>query len=95
MFMALMQKPFPALIHLNIQSDGESALTLADSFLGGSAPHLRSFYSSGILVPALQNVLLSANHLVYLELHDLPQSVGYISTEVAVKVGGAGAVALV
>lgn len=83
-FVALMQGPFPALIHLTIQSNGESPPTLPDSFLGGSAPHLRSFYFSGVLYPALRKLLLSASHLVHLELRDVPQSDGYVSTEAIV-----------
>ncbi|KAI0288126.1 hypothetical protein BC826DRAFT_1188584 [Russula brevipes] len=51
---------------------------LPDSFLGGSAPRLRTLQLIGIPFPALPNLLLSASDLVDLTLTRLPHS-GYIS----------------
>src|SRR6266852_2574427 len=50
---------------------------LPDSFLGGTAPRLRSLTLIGVSFPALPKLLLSATHLVYLHLFYIPQS-GYI-----------------
>ena len=54
-----------------------------DSFLGGSAPHLRSLVLDGIPFPDLPKLLLSATHLVYLHLYNIPHS-GYISPDAVV-----------
>ena len=80
----LMQESFPTLTKLEIESDsslsrGESAPVLPDSFLGGSAPHLRFLHLSSVSFPALPNLLLSASHLVILHLHGIP--CGLISPE--------------
>jgi hypothetical protein len=78
----LMQEPFPALTKLQIESyphTRDELPVFPDSFLGGSAPHLRSLYLESISFPALPNVLLSASNLVYLYLHGIPS--GYISSE--------------
>jgi hypothetical protein len=56
---------------------------IPDSFLGGSAPRLRHFLLDRIPFPGLPNLLLSANHLVHLYLHQIPHS-GYFSLEVMV-----------
>ena len=56
------------------------ARILPDSFLGGSAPHLRYFYLRSIPFPGLPNLLSSATHLVNLTLLNTPHS-GYISPE--------------
>ena len=82
-----MQESFPALTKLQIEQSIESSSlaydeipppVLPDSFLGGSAPHLR-FLCLSISFPALPNLLLSASHLVYLFLSDVPS--GFISPE--------------
>jgi hypothetical protein len=81
-FMPLMQEPFPALTKLQIGSysfASDELPVFPDSFLGGSAPHLRSLYLESISFPALPNVLLSASNLIYLFLHGIPS--GYISSE--------------
>jgi hypothetical protein len=78
---AAMQKPFPELTHLVLVSDGETVLP--DSFLGGSAPRLEFLYLICIPFPGLPKLLLSANHLVKLNLLDIPHS-GYISPEAMV-----------
>ncbi len=75
-----MQVPFPQLTKLQLFSNGKAPPVVPDSFLGGSAPHLRFFWLNGIPFPGLPKLLLSATHLVYLRLYDIPHS-GYISPE--------------
>ena len=83
----LMRESFPALTNLQIQSHQEwpenpglfemSLVPLPDSFMSGSAPHLRFLSLESTLFPALPNFLLSARNLVYLHLDSTP--FGYIS----------------
>jgi hypothetical protein len=75
-----MQVPFPELTHLDLYDNGQTALPLSDSFLGGSAPRLRSLYLEAIPYPGLPKLLLSATHLTRLDLYDIPDS-GYIPPE--------------
>jgi len=76
--LAAMQVPFPELKLLHLSSYDEMRRPVVpDSFLGGSAPHLRTFELEGILFPGLPNLLSSATHLFHLDL-SLPHS-GYIS----------------
>ena len=79
-----MQVPFPELTSLRLFSTaaGETlpVIPIPDSFLGGSAPRLRSFELSGISFPELPKVLMFAINLVHLRLFDIPHS-GYISPE--------------
>jgi hypothetical protein len=78
-----MQVPFPELTALTLYSPGspsETVPVIPDSFLGGSAPRLRLLTLLGIPFPGLQNLLLSATHLVQLHLPGVPHS-GYISPE--------------
>jgi hypothetical protein len=79
---AAMHKPFPALtdLHLGIFVDGPGPI-LPDSFLGGTAPRLRSLRLYHVPFPALPKLLLSATHLLYLHLYEIPRS-GYIPPEV-------------
>ena len=76
---AAIQKPFPELTYLELSSTEEPVIP--DSFLGGSAPRLRSLQLDGIPFPGLPKLPLSATHLVHLCLHSIPHS-GYISPEV-------------
>ncbi len=78
--LAAMQVPFPQLTMLRLFSNGETPPVIPDSFLGGSAPHLRVFHLSGIPFPGLPKLHLSATHLVLLSLFNIPHS-GYISPE--------------
>jgi len=71
-FAAAMQKPFPALEYLELRSRDEAAPDLPDSFLGEPASHLRSLVLKGIAFPALQSLLLSAHHLVWINLWNIP-----------------------
>jgi hypothetical protein len=79
---AAMQESFPRLKRLHFTADSiyDQVPALPDSFLGGSAPHLRSFQLKSISFPALPKLLLSATRLVHLQLDFIPHS-GYISPE--------------
>ena len=79
-----MLKPFPALTHLALGSDHDytvAAPVLPASFLGGSAPRLRTLILERMPFPGLPNLLSSATHLFHLDILRIPQS-GYISPEV-------------
>ena len=75
-----MHQPFPALEHLNLGFNEETALVDPASFLGGSAPRLRSLGLIGNPLPGLPKFLLSTTHLTHLNLWFIPHS-GYISPE--------------
>ena len=79
---AQMQVPFPELTLMQLSSHDETSV-IPDSFLGGSAPHLKNFMVSGISFPGLMKLLLSADHLVFLVVSDIPHS-AYISPEAMV-----------
>jgi hypothetical protein len=79
--LAAMQQPFPELTSLRLF--GDEIPVQPDSFLGGSAPRLRTLSLLSIPFPGLPRLLLSATHLVYLGLYDIPHS-GYISPETMV-----------
>ena len=76
-----MQRPFPALTCLRLQHSDESAPPLSDTFLGESTSCLQSLLLHRIPFPGLPKLLLSATHLVDLDLWDIPDS-GYISPKV-------------
>ena len=80
--LAAMQQPFPELTYLQLESRayGETTAVLPNSFLGGSAPHLREICFRDIQFPDLPKLLLSATHLTDLLLSDIPHS-GYFSPE--------------
>ena len=80
--MAEMQVPFPALTDLRFHS--WDATAIPDTFLGGSAPRLRSLEMDCIPFPVIPNLLLSATHLVRLDLNRIPPS-GYIPPETMVN----------
>jgi hypothetical protein len=79
-FLAAMQRPFPELTDLVIKMLFETVAALPDSFLGGSSPRLRKLHLYGIAFSGLPKLLLSATHLVDLQLCNIPHS-GYISPE--------------
>ena len=82
--LAAMQVPFPELTDLDLRlQDYDSQVSVPHSFLGGSAPRLRSLRFNRIPFPSLPTLLLSTTHLVTLRLHEIPQS-GYIPPEVMV-----------
>jgi len=83
---AEMDEPFPALTSLYLFSVGWRSQNLPvfpDSFLGGSAPRLRSLHLNGIPFPSMRKLLLSTTSLVELTLWRIPHS-GYISPETIV-----------
>ena len=83
--LAAMQESFPELTSLTLSGwyDPWNDIlmeVLPDSFLGGSAPRLRTLDLLAIPFPGLPKLLLSATHLTNLRLHFIPNS-GYISPE--------------
>ena len=76
-------KSFPELTSLRLDVlvyEGPGPI-IPDSFLGGTAPRLRSLDLYNVAFPVLPKLLLSATHLVYLDLSFIPRS-GYIPPEV-------------
>ena len=82
---ALVQVPFPELTEIRLWLDVETVpvIPIPDLFLGGSIPRLQYFELSGIPFPGLLKLLLSATHLVYLKLSNVPHS-GYFSPKALV-----------
>ena len=83
-----LRRPLPALTCLMLGFEGEAgfhgyAPDVSASFLGGSAPSLQTLWLKRISFPELPTLLLSATHLVRLELLRIPSS-GYISPEAMV-----------
>jgi len=81
-FTAIMDASFPVLTHVKLDpydDDGQEVI-LEDSFLGGSAPCLRSLRLHRVTFPALHKLLLSTNDLVDLWLVNIPFS-DYVSPE--------------
>jgi hypothetical protein len=83
--LAAMQQPAPAMTRMVLRTgtDETAVPVVPASFLGGSAPCLQSLSLDGISFPGLPNLLLSATHLVHLDLSRIPHS-GYISPEAMV-----------
>ncbi|KAI0283860.1 hypothetical protein BC826DRAFT_1058076 [Russula brevipes] len=79
-----MQVPFPALTDIKLKLD-ELYIPpiLSSSFLGGSAPQLRSLELDGIPFPEIHKLLLSASLLVQLVLWNIPLF-GYVSPKAMV-----------
>ena len=80
---ATMQESFPALERLQLDSEDESPMLRPESFLGGSAPRLRSLTLQNIPFPALPSLLLTTKGLVELRLWSIPHS-GYLSPDAIV-----------
>ena len=79
-----MQQPFPLLTNLSLwHFDKSEPPVIPASFLGGSAPLLRSLHLMNIPFPGLPKLLLSATHLVDIMLSKIPYS-GHFSPEVLV-----------
>jgi hypothetical protein len=76
----LMYVPFPTLKNLSMATyiGTVPASVLPDSFLGGSAPRLQSFYLCGIPFLGLPKLLLTTTDLVKLTLWRIPHN-RYIS----------------
>ena len=77
-----MHRPFPALTRLDLDFTDETPLQ-PDSFLGGSAPRLQKLTLRRFPFPGLPKLLLTATHLVHLDLWGIPHS-GYFSPEAMV-----------
>ena len=76
---AVMNNPCPILTHFSLMATKcDSEPVLPETFLGGSAPSLRSFSLAGVQFPTFPEFILSSTHIVYLSLY----RVGYISPEV-------------
>ena len=78
-----MQVSLPALTRLDLVSEDEAMPIVPDSFLGGSAPRLRSLHMARIPFPGFPRLISHATELVNLELYGIPQS-GYISPDTMV-----------
>ena len=78
--LAPMQMSFPELTNLQLFSFHETPPVIPDSFLGRSAPRLRSLTLNSISFLGLPKLLLSATQLVHLSLEYIPLS-GYLSPE--------------
>jgi hypothetical protein len=80
--LAAIHKPFSELtdLHLGMCVDCAPRAILPDSFLSGTAPRLQSLSLKYFPFPGLPKLLLSATHLVHLDLSDIPRS-GYIPPE--------------
>jgi hypothetical protein len=72
---AVMEGPFPSLTFLAFLSKDEPAPVLPESFLGGSAPRLRSLWLKNISTRVLGKLPLIASDLVELCLWRIPDSV--------------------
>jgi hypothetical protein len=75
-----MHEPLPTLIHFDVRSTDKSVPALPETFLGMSAPHLQYFILWGIPFPTFPKFILSAAHMIYLDLFDIPHS-GYIAPD--------------
>jgi hypothetical protein len=78
--LSAIQQPFPSIVHLGLAFQHETTPVEPELLLGGSAPHLLTLSLNRMSVPGLPTILLSATHLVRLELWGIPPS-GYISPE--------------
>src|SRR5712675_2884745 len=79
-FAAAMQKPFSELTNLGVSGYYDVVPIVPDSFLGGSAPRLRTLFLERVPFPSIPKLLLSANGLAELVLEDIPDS-GYFSPD--------------
>ena len=78
---AVIDKPYPVLTSLRLHSDQrQNVPVLPKSFLGGSAPCLRSLTLDGISYPSVGRLLSSTTNLVQLSLWHIPHS-RYIAPE--------------
>jgi hypothetical protein len=75
---AATQQPLPTLEVLFLGSSDRSAPVLPSTFLGGSAPRLRTFQSYGIPFPTFPKFILSSTHIRYLSILSIPHP-GYFS----------------
>jgi hypothetical protein len=81
--LAALQQLYPALTYLQIGFINKTGPVFPASFLGGSASGLKTLILDSIPFPGLPKLLLTATHLVHLQLHNIPHS-GYFSPEAMV-----------
>ncbi|KAH9968514.1 hypothetical protein BGW80DRAFT_1562615 [Lactifluus volemus] len=74
----LPQESFPALEHLELETNSDNGLILLNESFAGPFPNLHVLHLAKIAFTALQRVLPSARDLVVLHLESLPSS-GYIT----------------
>jgi hypothetical protein len=74
----VMKKPYSVLTYLHLDFDKKSAPVVPDTFLGRSAPRLKTLNLFGIPFPALPKLLSSCHDLVEVQLKKIPNT-GYIS----------------
>ena len=74
----MMRESFPMLTRLQLDSEDDSPMIHPESFLGGSAPRLRSLTLQRISFPALPTLLLTTKDLVELRLRNIPHA-GFLS----------------
>jgi len=77
---SMLHGSLPVLTHFGLASTDESVPELLETFLGGFAPRLQSFWLKGIPFPSFPKFILSFSHIVNLDLSEIPSS-GYISPE--------------
>ncbi|KAI9510208.1 hypothetical protein F5148DRAFT_623765 [Russula earlei] len=82
-FAAAMEKPFPELTSLHIWVEGDTATSVPDPFLGGSAPLLQYLWLESCSFPGIPKLLSTSHHLCCLTLLDIPDS-GYFSPQALV-----------
>jgi hypothetical protein len=77
----VLHEQFPVLTDFLLFSTDESIPVLPETFLGGSAPRLRTCLLKGIPFPSFPKFVLCSPNIVLLHLLEIPSS-GYISPEV-------------
>ena len=78
-----MRQPFPTLTSLQLHNRDETMQVVPALFLGASAPRLETLNLSGIPLPGIPKLLLSATHLTCLGLGRIPHF-GYFQPEAIV-----------
>ena len=81
--LAAMQRPYPELTHLGFWPSYQPVPDVPDSFLGGSVPRLEHLTLWRFPFPGLPKLLLSATHLRYLLIENIPHS-GYFPPDAIV-----------
>jgi F-box-like len=77
----VMQKPFPALRSLTLESSSRPFGRLRNTFLNGSAPSLQNLVLHGISFPWLPQLLSSTSDLTSLHLFNIPSHLNYSGPE--------------
>ena len=77
----VLHEPLPILTTFSLRSTDDSVPVLPETFFGGFAPSLRTFWSTGIPFSTFPKFLLCFTNIVYLCFRAIPSS-GYILPEV-------------